>query len=58
MNDTEGQVTLAMDKALFESDDVLINAHPLRNDRTTSVRAAGEFTSISTPYDVTLSEWH
>lgn len=34
-NDTGGEVTLILDEALMRHD--VINAHPLRNDRTTSI---------------------
>lgn len=35
INDREGAVTMVLDKALLEIDPV--NAHPLRNDRTTAI---------------------
>ena len=35
MNDTSGDVTFCIDKDLLEKD--IINVHPLRNDRTTSI---------------------
>ena len=35
INDREGNVTMVLDKALLEIDPV--NAHPLRNDRTTAI---------------------
>ncbi len=35
INDREGDVTMVLDKALTEIDPV--NAHPLRNDRTTAI---------------------
>jgi Ala-tRNA(Pro) deacylase len=35
INDREGNVTMVLDKALTEIDPV--NAHPLRNDRTTAI---------------------
>ncbi|MEO1205170.1 MAG: prolyl-tRNA synthetase associated domain-containing protein [Pseudomonadota bacterium] len=35
MNDPEGQVTVILDKVLAEAE--IINAHPLRNDATTSI---------------------
>lgn len=38
MNDTEGAVTMCIDKTLLEAD--LINVHPLRNDRTVSIPPA------------------
>lgn len=37
LNDTEKQVTFAVDKALLEQK--LVNVHPLRNDRTVSLSA-------------------
>lgn len=40
INDSEGRVTVAMDKALFTSSQ--INGHPLRCDRTTAVAPDGE----------------
>lgn len=36
VNDTERQVTVVLDDGLFEED--LVNCHPLRNDRTTTLR--------------------
>lgn len=39
LNDKENAVTLAIDKALLEQ--ATINCHPLRNDRTVSLPAAG-----------------
>ncbi|MBO6838543.1 MAG: prolyl-tRNA synthetase associated domain-containing protein [Alphaproteobacteria bacterium] len=36
VNDTERQVTVVLDDGLFEDD--LVNCHPLRNDRTTTLR--------------------
>lgn len=39
MNDTEGQVTMALDKGLLGQK--FVNAHPLRCDRTTSVAPDG-----------------
>jgi len=38
INDKEGKVTMVLDKALLQIDPV--NAHPLRNDRTTAVAPA------------------
>jgi Ala-tRNA(Pro) deacylase len=38
INDKEGKVTMVLDKALLEIDPV--NAHPLRNDRTSAVAPA------------------
>jgi prolyl-tRNA synthetase len=35
MNDTEGAVTMCLDKALLDAD--FMNVHPLRNDRTVSI---------------------
>ncbi len=35
INDREGNVTMVLDKALLEIDP--LNAHPLRNDRTTAI---------------------
>jgi len=40
INDTTGQVTVAVDKALLEGTGVLVNAHPLRCDRTTATDPA------------------
>lgn len=37
LNDTAGEVTFCIDQSLLEKD--VINMHPLRNDRTTSVTA-------------------
>ena len=37
INDTKGDVTLVLDEALMQHD--VINAHPLRNDATTSIAA-------------------
>jgi len=37
LNDTEKQVTLAVDKALL--DQATVNVHPLRNDRTVAISA-------------------
>ena len=39
INDTEGKVQVVLDRALLACDP--INAHPLVNDRTTAVSAAG-----------------
>jgi prolyl-tRNA synthetase len=38
MNDTAGEVTVCIDKALLDSD--IVNIHPLRNDRTVSIKPA------------------
>lgn len=38
INDSEGQVTLVIDSALAEAD--VVNAHPLTNEATTSIRPA------------------
>ncbi|NKB56201.1 MAG: prolyl-tRNA synthetase associated domain-containing protein [Alphaproteobacteria bacterium] len=35
LNDTDGRATIVLDKGIF--DHALVNAHPLRNDRTTAV---------------------
>jgi len=35
INDTEGEVIMILDKSLLEA--AVINAHPLRNDRTTAI---------------------
>lgn len=35
LNDTEGRATVVLDKALLAHN--LVNAHPLRNDRTTAI---------------------
>lgn len=35
INDVERRVTVVLDKAILEEE--LVNAHPLRNDRTTAV---------------------
>jgi Ala-tRNA(Pro) deacylase len=37
INDTEGLVTAFLDKALMTAD--MVNAHPLRNDMTTTISA-------------------
>jgi Ala-tRNA(Pro) deacylase len=34
-NDTDGQVTMVMDKAILDQE--IVNAHPLRNDMTTAL---------------------
>ena len=39
LNDAAGEVTFCIDKALVDEPDALVNMHPLRNDRTTSVTA-------------------
>lgn len=36
INDTDRQVTIVLDEGLFQED--LVNCHPLRNDRTTTLR--------------------
>lgn len=38
MNDSAGEVTVVLDKSLLEVD--FVNIHPLRNDRTVSIRPA------------------
>ena len=43
MNDTEGKVRMAIDKALIDGSFKQINAHPLQNDRTTCVAPEGEY---------------
>lgn len=37
INDGERRVTVVLDKALLDED--LVNAHPLRNDRTTAIKS-------------------
>ncbi len=45
MNDTAGDVTVCIDKQLTEVD--FVNIHPLRNDRTISIRPAELLTFLS-----------
>lgn len=39
LNDSEGRAAMVLDRAILDHD--LVNAHPLRNDRTTAIVSSG-----------------